>query len=111
MSSRTDWTEEQMRYKVLDAVYGRAGAQCDREVTGTEIGAQLDLRYEDLFRLIHFLEYHGYLLYLGAGPRVCVTRKGVEYIEEVAGRRRSVRRPDFQIVSRHPTTWPRRSPA
>ena len=90
-TERPDWGEERLRYKVLSTVYDRAGASCERTVTGTEIGSILDLRYEDMFRVIHFLESHGYLKYLDAGPRVCLTPNGLRYIEELAGRRRSIR--------------------
>lgn len=93
-SSRSEWDEERLRYSVLSTIYERAGASCENTVTGTEVGAVLDLKYEDLFRVIHFLEYNGYLKYLGAGPRVCITDRGLRYVEELAGRRRSVRNSD-----------------
>jgi hypothetical protein len=86
-----EWGEERLRYSILETVYNQAGGHCDKVVTGAEVGAVLDLRYEDLFRGIHFLEHHGYLTYLGSGPRVCITEKGVRYVEELAVRRRSVR--------------------
>jgi hypothetical protein len=86
-----EWNEEQLRYQVLRAVYDKGGARCERTVTGTTIGADLDLRYEDLFRVIHFLEFNGFLNYLGAGPRVCITQKGIHYVDEAAGRRKSLR--------------------
>ncbi len=91
-----EWSEEQLRYRVLRAVYDKGGARCERTVTGTTIGADLDLRYEDLFRVIHFLEFNGFLDYLGAGPRVCITPKGVHYVAEAAGRRKSLRSDDVQ---------------
>jgi hypothetical protein len=87
----SEWGEERLRYSILETVYHRAGGSCEQVVTGAEIGATLGLRYEDLFRVIHFLEHHGYLTYLGSGPRVCITDKGLRYIEEFAARRRSVR--------------------
>lgn len=90
-TGRADWDEERLRYHVLSAIYERAGASCERTVTGTEIGAVLNLKFEDLFRVIHFLEVKGYLKYLDAGPRVCITAAGLRYIEELAGRRRSLR--------------------
>ncbi len=90
---RLEWREEQLRFRILRAVYDRAGADCEHAVSGTEIGTDLDLRFEELFRGIHFLEYHGYLNYLSVGPKVCLTAKGIAFIEEDAGRRRSVRHP------------------
>jgi predicted transcriptional regulator len=88
---RPDWGQEQLRYRILERIYESSGAQCENPISGTQIGSSLDLRYEELFRTIHFLEHNGYLDYLDVGPRVCITRKGIRYIEEHAGRRRSIR--------------------
>jgi DNA-binding IclR family transcriptional regulator len=96
---RVDWGEEKLRFRVLRAVYERAGHDCGHPITGSEIGAALHLRFEDLFRVVHFLEYHGYLQYLGAGPRVCITPKGLHYIDEGANRRQTVRTPDRHLVN------------
>lgn len=87
----SEWSEEQLRYCVLLTVYAETEACCDREVAGNAIGAALDLRCEDLYRVIHFLEYNGYLDYRGAGPRVCLTRKGIDYVRQIARRRHSIR--------------------
>lgn len=89
--SRYEWRREQARYRVLEWVYERTGVNCDVAVTGTEIGAALGLPYEDLYRVIHFLEDRGYLNYRGAGPRVCITPKGIRYLEVDAQNRRSIR--------------------
>jgi hypothetical protein len=96
---RAEWGEEQLRFQVLRAVYDRGAKDCGDAVAGAQIGAALNVRYEDLFRVIHFLEYHGYLQYLGAGPRVCITPKGLHYIEEGADRRQTVRTPDRHLTS------------
>lgn len=98
-SWRSEWDEERLRYNVLSTIYERAGASCESTVIGTEVGTVLDLKHEDLFRVIHFLEYNGYLKYLGAGPRVCITDKGLRYVEEIAGRRRSLRNPERRRAS------------
>jgi DNA-binding MarR family transcriptional regulator len=87
------WSEEQLRYRVLEYVYTRAGASCTRSVSGEEIGAGLQIHYEDLFRVVHALERHGYLCRIDRALRVCITPAGNRYIEEHAGRRRSVRLP------------------
>ncbi|MQA92433.1 MAG: hypothetical protein GEU90_19770 [Gemmatimonas sp.] len=87
----SDWGEEQLRYTILQAVYDRAGRCCENIVTGAEVGGALNVRTEDLFRGIHFLEHNGYLNYLGSGPRICMTEKGLRYVEEQAARRRSIR--------------------
>jgi hypothetical protein len=101
---RAEWDEEQLRYRVLHEIYRRAGHDCARTVTGTEIGAALDLRYEDLFRAIYFLSSHEYVQSQEAGPRVCITRSGIEYIETGAGRRRTVRATEAN-GRRRPFSW------
>lgn len=88
---RPEWRREQLRYQVLDWVYDRTGADCSLTVTGTQIGAGLGLSYEELYRIIHFLEDRGYLSYLGVGPRVCITEKGVRYLETESRKRKSIR--------------------
>jgi hypothetical protein len=85
------WSEEQLRYRVLRWVYERAGGTCTTCVTGEEIGSSLGLCYEDLFRVVYFLESRHFLFRMDAGFRLCVTPKGIRYIERVAGRRRSLR--------------------
>lgn len=86
-----EWRREQVRYRVLEWVYDRTGVNCDVAVTGTQIGAALGLSYEELYRVIHFLEDRGYLDYRGAGPTVCITAKGIRYLEVEARNRRSIR--------------------
>lgn len=85
------WSEERLRYQVLRAIYERAGADCTRSITATEIGARLEIDYENLFRVLGFLEEHQYLLRVGPEPLVCITLKGIRYIEKAAGRRQSLR--------------------
>ena len=86
-----EWDEERLRYEVLSTVYELSGAVCQRAVTGSQIGAALGLRYEDLFRAIQYLEQYGFLKYMDSGARMCITPKGLRYVEELAGRRRSLR--------------------
>lgn len=89
--SHYEWRREQLRYQVLQWVYERTGADCSLPVTGTQVGAALRLPYEELYRVIHFLEDRGYLRYLGAGPTVCITDKGIRYLEVDSRKRQSIR--------------------
>jgi hypothetical protein len=91
---RDQWEEEKLRYRTLRAIYDRTMGRFDQVVTGPELKRFLDVKYEDLFRVVHFLEHHAFLRYLGAGPRVSLTEKGLHYIEEEAGKRRSLRLDD-----------------
>lgn len=88
---RFEWRREQLRYRVLEWVYEHTGADCSVAVTGTQVGAALMLSYEELYRVIHFLEDRGYLNYRGAGPRVCITERGIRYLQVEARNRRSIR--------------------
>lgn len=85
------WQEEQLRYRVLECIYGYTGDDCERSVTGLELQSSLNLPHEQLYRSIVYLSDNDYVAYLGAGPRVCITSKGVTYVAEQAYRRRSVR--------------------
>jgi hypothetical protein len=85
------WEEERLRYEILSFVHQHSGESCSEEVSGAQIGAALHLPYEDLYRVVHFLENQGYLVYLGAGPRVCLSEKGARYLRQNARRRRTVR--------------------
>lgn len=60
-------------------------------VNRSEIGAALNFRHEELFRIAYCLKNRGCVAYLGAGPRVCITANGIEYLEVLAGTRRSIR--------------------
>ncbi len=90
-----EWSEERLRYRILRTVYERTGANCIHTLTATEIGSHLSVGYEDLFRIIHFLSEHHFLFPIGEGPRVCITPKGIRYIEKAAGRRMTVRAPEL----------------
>lgn len=86
-----EWSEERLRYRVLRAIYDRTGGDCVRTMTATEIGSQLSIGYEELFRAMRLLLDHEFLFSVGEGPRVCITPKGIRYIEKAAGRRMTVR--------------------
>lgn len=89
--SHFDRRREQLRYQVLQWVYEHAGATCSIPVTGSQIGAALHIPYEELYRVIHYLDDRGYLGYLSAGPTVCITVKGIRYLEHEARNRRTIR--------------------
>jgi hypothetical protein len=87
------WSEEQLRYQVLRVVYERAGAMCTRAVRSEEIGAELQLHFEDLYRIMQYLTARHFLFRTDESFCVCVTPKGIRYIERAAGRRLSLRDP------------------
>jgi predicted transcriptional regulator len=87
----SEWSEERLRYTVLRSIYERVGADCAATTTATQIGAELSIGYEELFRTISALVQHGYLFEVAEGPRVCITPRGIRYIEKAAGRRMTIR--------------------
>ena len=82
---------ERQRFWLLKGIYERTGGRCDDPVAAIEIGEAMELPREETFRLIHFLAHNDFLDYRGAGPRVCITEKGIRHLKEEAGRRRSIR--------------------
>lgn len=82
---------ERQRYWLLAGVLERTGGDGGVPVHALEIGQAISLSREETFRLVQFLAQHEYLHYVGAGPRVHITQKGIEYLTREARRRRSIR--------------------
>ena len=76
---------------LLAGIYERAGGRRETPVSGLEAGEALGLSREDTFRFVQFLAQRDYLNYMGAGPRVCLTEKGIELLTRSRSRRRSIR--------------------
>jgi hypothetical protein len=89
--NRQAWREERLRYEVLQSVYDKCDGQPDQVLRVAGFAEGLGVWREELFRGVEFLDRHGYVTYHGAGPEVSITRKGVEYLERKAARRRSIR--------------------
>lgn len=81
---------ERVRYDVLARLCHLVESDCDSEVLGRSLEAT-ELSPEELFRAIEYLAHHDYVDYLGVGPRVRLTERGLHYLKCEAGRRRSVR--------------------
>ena len=88
-----EWSEERLRYRILREIYESTGANCVRTMTACEIGTNLSIAYEDLYRVVNYLAEHEFLFAVGEGPRVCITPRGIRYIEKAAGRRSTIRLP------------------
>lgn len=94
MGERTEhpeWRVERLSYQALRAVYRRTGGNCTVSTTGATLRSDLSIPAEDLFNILGLLEEHGYLFRVGPGPELCITPKGIRYIERAAGRRQSLR--------------------
>ncbi len=82
---------ERRRYAVLEQLYLLTGENCEHAVSPREIETQLEtsaatqlLEVEDLVRL-------GYMQHARGGGKICITEKGIRYLQQDAWRRRSVR--------------------
>ena len=93
---RPEWREERFRYRVLRLVYEHAAGSPALLVSGMKIEEELRPGDEELARALRFLEQEGYLISAGERERrLCITGGGIEYIEKGAGRRRSIRAPEY----------------
>lgn len=86
-----EWNEERVRYQVLRFVRDRVGFDCEASLTSTQIGVALALHEDETLQTVKWLHDHGYLRQVGARPSVCITPLGIDYLDSVAGRRRSLR--------------------
>lgn len=80
-----------MRFEVLDMLYRATEGHPDREINAWGVAVDLGIWHAELFRVVEWLERNGFLRYCGAGPTVCLTRAGVNFVELDAGGRRSIR--------------------
>lgn len=85
--------EERMRYQVLHMLYESANRCADFEISVGGFVSRLGVWRDQLFRTLAYLDAEGYIRYseTAEGASVCLTVKGVDYIEVEAGRRRSIR--------------------
>lgn len=82
---------ERERYALLAGIYALAALAREAPISALDAGEAMGLSREDTFRMVQYLAHHDYLDYVGAGPRVRVTEKGVRFLTRTARRRRSIR--------------------
>lgn len=75
--------------RFLDRVRGVAGADCSMPVAGADVGDALGLSRETTYRLVDHLSARGYLDYVGPGPRICITARGLEWLSGAGARLRA----------------------
>jgi hypothetical protein len=83
--------EERARYEFLMRLYQIARRDPDAVVHAGQIGGELKLSAVQTFAVVEFLADQGFVEYLGAGPRVRISARGIRYIELEAGSRRTIR--------------------
>lgn len=85
------WLHERHRYEVLSRVYRMTNADPAVTLGCGDLASELGFTREEVFRILHDLEFRGYLAYVGSGPRVRITPRAVAYLLVDSGRRRSIR--------------------
>jgi hypothetical protein len=85
--------EERMRYEVLVMLYEAVGRCVDFPVDVSGFVRRLGVWEDELRRVLQYLGDRGYIRYLAEGSEVsvCLSVKGVDYIEKDARRRKSIR--------------------
>lgn len=84
-------SEERLRFAVLRGVYELAGGDASVEVNASRFAPDFSIPLEQVFAIVEYLSREGYLAYQGAGPRVSLTPRGIEYLEDDSGRRGTLR--------------------
>lgn len=86
--------EEHMRYEVLQLLYRSVEGKAGLERNIARFALDLGTWQAELFRVVEWLDSRKLIRYCGAGPVVCLTQRGVAFVEREAGRRRSIRDSD-----------------
>jgi hypothetical protein len=87
--------EERMRFEVLELISAAVEGRADVENNVSSFVHQLGTWHAELFRVVEWLDRHGFIRYCGAGPTVCLTTQGIFFLHSEAGRRRSIRQIDI----------------
>ncbi len=82
---------ERHRYAVLEQLYLLTGEDCEHAVSPGEIETQMEMPAATQLPVVRDLVRMGYMQYAGSGGNICLTEKGVRYLQKDAWRRRSVR--------------------
>lgn len=79
-----------MRYEVLDMLCSVSRGDPERPINCGSFAQEIGVWREEIFRVIDFLDRIGFVRYLGAGPLVSITARGIDYLERGAGRRKRI---------------------
>lgn len=82
---------ERRRYAFLEQLYLLTGENCERAISPREIETQMETPAAAHRSEVEDLVRRGYVQYAGRGGEICVTEKGIRYLQKDAWRRRSVR--------------------
>lgn len=85
-----EW-REQRRYALLERLYLLTGDDCSTAISDWQMETELGVPREEAASLTNDLVQSKYMAFMGEGQRVCITEKGIEYLQTGAWRRRSIR--------------------
>lgn len=85
---------ERESFILLQHAYTLSEGESGVAIPADRLGHELGFGADQLAALVRHLERVGYLAVEGGGRRAAVSPAGVEYIERLAWRRRSVRAPE-----------------
>ena len=94
-AAKRDSEAEQMErdaYSLLRTVHSISASDTGVWILGAKLADSLGLEREYTLRVIRYLELEGLVRYDASGPAVSLTLPGAAYIDQLAWRRRSVRR-------------------
>lgn len=83
-----------MRFEVLTMLYRASEGRVDAERNAWGFATDLGIWHAELFRIVEWLASQGLIRYCGAGPIVCLTERGIDFLERPGERRRSIRESD-----------------
>lgn len=83
---------ERNSFVLLQHVHSISGGNPNLEMLGSRVGDQLGFEREETERLIQYLVEQKYLQKRTVGTLISITTAGATYLEQLAWRRRSVRR-------------------
>lgn len=73
--------ERRMRREVLDLLFRLSGGAAGAEFHAMDLGVELGAWKSELYRILDWLNRHGYVQGWGLGPNVSLTEKGVAYLQ------------------------------
>ena len=82
---------ERHRYDYLEKLYLLTGPHCEAVVDPRDVEEQLGLTMEEAAPVTDDLVRLGYLVLREPDHRICISSRGVEYLQTDAWRRRSIR--------------------
>jgi Mn-dependent DtxR family transcriptional regulator len=81
---------EQRRYDFLERFYLLTGEECGAAIRASEIEGELGVPLDESVSMVQDLKRLGYVAFEGP-TRICITEKGIAYVQQGAWRRRSIR--------------------